>query len=80
MNSYKLTIVETQSIASHCSIKRSAIETQSIAFLCSIKSSPIETQCLASHLFDQKITDRDAKHCVSTLGLAILKIQNKFSA
>ncbi|MDR2762280.1 MAG: hypothetical protein LBB88_06715 [Planctomycetaceae bacterium] len=22
-------------------------------------------------LFDQKITDRDAKHCVSTLGLAI---------
>ncbi|MDR2762976.1 MAG: hypothetical protein LBB88_10265 [Planctomycetaceae bacterium] len=22
-------------------------------------------------LFDQKITDRDAKHCVSTLGLVI---------
>ncbi|MDR2761572.1 MAG: hypothetical protein LBB88_03110 [Planctomycetaceae bacterium] len=55
MNSYKLTNVETQCLASHCSIK----------------SSPTETQCLASLLFDQKLTDRDAKHCVSTLGLVI---------
>ncbi|MDR2762330.1 MAG: hypothetical protein LBB88_06995 [Planctomycetaceae bacterium] len=47
--------VETQCLASHCSIKRSPIETQGIAFL----------------LFDQKITDRDARHCVSTFGLAI---------
>ncbi|MDR2761406.1 MAG: hypothetical protein LBB88_02250 [Planctomycetaceae bacterium] len=33
MNSYKLTIVETQCLAPHCSIKRSQIETQSIASL-----------------------------------------------
>ncbi|MDR2762769.1 MAG: hypothetical protein LBB88_09230 [Planctomycetaceae bacterium] len=33
MNSYKLTNVETQCLASHCSIKRSPIETQSIASL-----------------------------------------------
>ncbi|MDR2762107.1 MAG: hypothetical protein LBB88_05850 [Planctomycetaceae bacterium] len=31
----------------------------------------VETQCLASLLFDQKLIDRDAKHCVSTVGLAI---------
>ncbi|MDR2763051.1 MAG: hypothetical protein LBB88_10640 [Planctomycetaceae bacterium] len=36
---------------------------------CSIKRSPIETQGIASLLFDQNITDRDARHCVSTLGL-----------
>ncbi|MDR2762662.1 MAG: hypothetical protein LBB88_08695 [Planctomycetaceae bacterium] len=33
MNSYKLAIVETQCLASHCSIKRSPIETQGIASL-----------------------------------------------
>ncbi|MDR2761901.1 MAG: hypothetical protein LBB88_04820 [Planctomycetaceae bacterium] len=37
----------------------------------SYKLTNVETQSLASLLFDQKLTDRDAKHCVSTLGLAI---------
>ncbi|MDR2761626.1 MAG: hypothetical protein LBB88_03385 [Planctomycetaceae bacterium] len=49
MNIYKLTtLVETQCLASHCSIKSSPIETQSIASHCSIKRSPIETQSIAS--------------------------------
>jgi hypothetical protein len=29
-------------------------------------------------LFDQKFTDRDTKHCVSTLGLEILKAKDNF--
>ncbi|MDR2761604.1 MAG: hypothetical protein LBB88_03275 [Planctomycetaceae bacterium] len=37
----------------------------------SYKLTNVETQCLASLLFDQKLTDRDANHCVSTVGLAI---------
>ncbi|MDR2763024.1 MAG: hypothetical protein LBB88_10505 [Planctomycetaceae bacterium] len=42
----------------------------------SYKLTKLETQCLASLLlfkptFDQKITNRDARHCVSTSGLAI---------
>ncbi|MDR2761965.1 MAG: hypothetical protein LBB88_05140 [Planctomycetaceae bacterium] len=37
----------------------------------SYKLTNVETQCLASLLFDQKFTVRDAKHCVSTLGLVI---------
>ncbi|MDR2761581.1 MAG: hypothetical protein LBB88_03160 [Planctomycetaceae bacterium] len=57
MNSYKLTNVETQCLAS----------------LFFDQSSPIETQSIASLLFDQKLTDRDAKHYVSTVGLAIQK-------
>ncbi|MDR2761134.1 MAG: hypothetical protein LBB88_00870 [Planctomycetaceae bacterium] len=40
----------------------------------SYKLTNVETQCLAS-LFDQKLTDRDAKHCVSTLGL-VIQIRN----
>ncbi|MDR2762408.1 MAG: hypothetical protein LBB88_07400 [Planctomycetaceae bacterium] len=35
------------------------------------KLTKVETQCLASLLLDQKTADRDAKHCVSTLGLVI---------
>ncbi|MDR2762532.1 MAG: hypothetical protein LBB88_08040 [Planctomycetaceae bacterium] len=30
------------------------------------KLTNVETQCLASLLFDQKLINRDAKHCVST--------------
>ncbi|MDR2761966.1 MAG: hypothetical protein LBB88_05145 [Planctomycetaceae bacterium] len=37
----------------------------------SYKLTTVETQCLASLLFNQKLTDRDAKHCVSTVGLAV---------
>ncbi|MDR2761765.1 MAG: hypothetical protein LBB88_04095 [Planctomycetaceae bacterium] len=38
----------------------------------SYKLTNVETQCLASLLFDQKLTDRDAKHCVSTVGLTVI--------
>jgi hypothetical protein len=37
----------------------------------SYKLTTVETQNIASLLFDQKLTDRDAKHCVSTVGLTV---------